>query len=214
MSKARGFFSFFLLMLTLVLGAATIALCTHALEAEPVIIGESGDPGARAEEFLQKALGGDAEGAEALLYSGGSLGISGTPDDSVAKLLFDALQDSYSFERTGPVSENGTQASVEFLVTYLDIPAISALQQEATEARLEQLLEQAGRAEDVQNEDGSYRQDVALRALEEVTASLLENAGEYYVQTRLTLNLVYSENQWMIAADEALFRVLSGNAAY
>ena len=53
-----------------------------------------------------------------------------------------------------------------------------------------------------------------MAALEEITAQLLENAGDCYVQTQLSIKLVYSDGQWMIVADDALFRILSGNAAY
>lgn len=214
MSKARGFISFILLLLAMVATAAAIAVCSYAMKAEPVILGESGDPGARAEEFLEKALGGDTQGAEAMLYAGSSLGLSGAPEDAVGRLLYDALQDSFSFETAGAVSVSGTNASAEFIVTYLDLPAITAQQQPLTEARLARYMEEAERAEDVQNEDGSYREDVAMAALEEVTAQLLEKAEDCYVQARLTINLVYSNDQWMIIADEALFRILAGNTAY
>lgn len=214
MSKARGFISFLLLMLAMVAAAAAIAVCSYAMKAQPVILGESGDPGLRAQEFLEKALGGDAEGAEAMLYGGSGLGLSGQPEDAVGRLLYDALLESFSFEPSGEVSVSGTEASAEFTVTYLDLPAITAQQQPLTEARLARYMEEAQRAEDVQNEDGSYREDVAMAALEEVTAGLLDSAEEHYVQTQLTIRLVYSNNQWMIVADNALFRILSGNTAY
>lgn len=214
MSKARGFISFLLLMLAMVAAAAAIAVCGYAMKAEPVILGDSGDPGQRAQEFLEKALGGDAEGAEDMLYAQSALGLSGQPEDAVGQLLYSALLDSFSIEPCGEVSVSGTNASAEFTVTYLDIPAITAQQQPLTEARLARLLEEAARAEDVLNEDGSYREDVAMSVLEQVTAELLESAENSYVQTRLSINLVYSGDQWMIVADNALFRVLCGNTAY
>lgn len=214
MSKTRGFFSFFLLLVTAVAAAAAIAICGYGLKAQPVILGESGDPGAAAQQFLERALGGDTSGAEAMLYGGSSLGLDGEPEDAVGRLLYDALQESFSFEQLGEVSVNGTDASAEFIVTYLDLPAITAQQKPLTEARLAQYVEQAQRAEDVLNEDGSYREDVAMAALEEVTEKLLENAGDCYVQAQLCIKLVYSDDQWMIVADDALFRILSGNTAY
>lgn len=214
MSKARGFFSFLLLLAAAVAAAAAIAVCGYAMKAQPVILGESGDPGAAAQQFLEKALGGDAAGAEAMLYGGSSLGLDGEPKDAVGRLLYSALQDSFGFEQLGEVSVNGTDASAEFIVTYLNLPAITTQQKPLTEARLAQYVEQAQRAEDVLNEDGSYREDVAMAALEEVTAKLLENAEDCYVQAQLSIKLVYSDNQWMIVADDALFRILSGNTAY
>lgn len=193
---------------------AAIALCAHGLKAQPVILSGAGDPGEQAERFIYNALLGDASEAEAMLYGGGSLGLEGEPSDEIGKMLYAALRESFSYEAVGECTVDGTEAEAEFIVTYLDIPAITAPQQELTNFRLAQYLEQAERAEEVQEPDGSFKQDVALKALREVTAELLEKAEESYVQAEISIKLQYSENQWKIIADEDFFRVLSGNAAY
>lgn len=213
MSKSRRSFSIFLLALALVLSVATAALCVHALDAETVIIGQSGDPAQCAEDFLNAAFSGAGAEAEALCL-GSSLGLDMQHDDPYTAMLTDALFDSFGFERNGQARQSGTGATVDFSITYLDIPSVTALQKALIEIRLAQYVEEAEFAEDVLNADGSYREDVALAALEEVTEELLQRAGEFYVQTELTIELVYSGGEWLVKADEALFRILSGNTAY
>lgn len=213
MSKRRRGCSVFLLVLALALSAATAALCAYAPGAETIIIGQSGDPALYAEEFLEKAFSGAVDEAEALC-TGGSFGMDMQDDDQYTAMLKSALRDSFSFERLGQARQNGTTATVDFGITYLDLPSLTALQKELTEARLARYVEEAEFAEDVLNEDGSYREDVALAALEEITQELLSSAGDFYVQTQLSLTLVYSGGDWLIKPDEAFFRILSGNTAY
>ncbi len=192
----------------------TISVCVRGLEASPVMMDESSDPSAAAEEFVSLVLSGNSAEAEKMLLGSGKLGLDSVPEDKLGRMLYDALQESFSYEISGQCSDESINASQLFTVTYLDIPSITALQQEATNTRLAEYLDAAERAEEVQADDGSYLPEVAMRALEEVTAELLENAEDYYVQTELTINLQYSGGEWKVIADEALFAILSGNTAY
>ena len=192
----------------------TVSTCIKALDAKPVIMDESSEPAAVAEEFVSKVLGGDASGAEALLLGSGKLGLDSEPEDNLGKMLYAALQDSFSYEVSGQCVQESIDASQSFTITYLDIPSLTALQQDATNARLAKYLEEADRAEEVQAEDGSWLPEVAMRALEEVTAELLENAEEHYVRSELTLQLQYTAGDWKVIANEELFAILSGNTAY
>ena len=192
----------------------TISTCMKALDAKPIIMDESSEPGLVAEEFVSKVLEGDAAGAEELLLGTGKLGLDSQPNDNLGKMLYSALQDSFSYELSGPCSEDSINASQSFTIRYLDIPSLTALQQDATNARLAKYLEEADRAEEVQAEDGSWLPEVAMRALEEVTAELLENAEDHYVETTLTLELQYTAGDWKVIANEDLFAILSGNTAY
>ena len=137
-----------------------------------------------------------------------------TGETGAAGVNIAALQESFSYELSGECHEESVNASQSFTVTYLDIPAVTALQQSATNLRLAEYLEAADRAEEVQAEDGSYLPEVAMKALEEVTAEILLNAEDYYVSTELTLNMQYSDGCWKIIAGNDLFAVLSGNTAY
>ncbi len=193
---------------------ATIILCSKALEAKPVIMDESKDPSAVAVDFMSLALSGESSEAEKLLLGSSKLGLDSKPQDALGSMLYEALLDSFSYELKGDCIRESIDASQSFTVTYLDLPSITALQQEATNARLAQYVDEAQRAEDVLAEDGSYLPEVAMAALEEVTAELLEGAQSHYVQTELTLRLRYSGGEWKVIADEALFSILSGNAAY
>ena len=197
-----------------ILTAATLIVCCRGLEAKPLIMSEGSDPAAVAEEFMDLALSGESAAAEKLLLGSSSLGLDSLPEDRLGSMLYEALLASFSYEPAGDCVRDSIEASALFTVTYLDLPSVTALQQEATAARLAQYVETAQRAEEVLAEDGSYLPEVAMRALEEVTAELLEDAESHYVQTELKLRLRYSGGEWRVIADEELFAVLSGNAAY
>ncbi len=208
-------------ILSLILGAAgiiaiiaTIILCARGLQAKPIIKDEGNDPAIVAEEFISLALEGKSSEAEKLLLGSSTLGLDSKPGDALGAMLYDALLESFSYEAKGSCTEDSIDASQIFTVTYLDLPSITALQQEATNARLAQYVEKAQRAEEVLAEDGSYLPEVAMAALEEVTAELLADAESHYVQTELTIRLRYSGGEWKVIADEELFAVLSGNTAY
>ncbi len=192
----------------------TISTCMKAMDAKPVIMDEGSEPAEVAEEFIAHVLSGEADEAEALLLGSGKLGLDVQPSDALGKMLYEALQESFSYQLKGQCLEDSVEASQSFTITYLDIPSLTALQQEATNARLAQYLEAADRAEEVQAEDGSWLPEVAMRALEEVTAELLVNAEEHYVERELELKLQYSAGDWKVIANEELFAILSGNTAY
>ena len=193
--------------------AVTIAVCTYALNAQPVIMDDSSNPAECAEEFLTLVLSGNSAEAETMLLGSGKLGLATEGETELSRMLFNALHESFSYEKLGSCDKHGLEAQQSFTVTYLDIPSLTALQREATNARLARYLDEAERYDDVLTEDGAFRTDVAMRALAEVTAELLENAQEYYVQTELTINMQYSGGEWKIAANDTLATILSGGTA-
>ncbi|MBE7016896.1 MAG: hypothetical protein E7420_01875 [Ruminococcaceae bacterium] len=193
---------------------ATILISIFAVNSKPVILSEGADPSGKAEQFLSLVLSGESSEAEKLLIGDSKLGLDSKPQDKLGAMLYDALQDSFSYEVSSECVSESINASQNFTVTYLDIPSLTALQQEATNARLAEYVEAAVRAEEVLAEDGSYLPEVAMRALEEVTLELLENVEDHYVEREITINMQYISGEWMVVADASLFAILSGNTAY
>jgi len=210
----RKLVSLVLAALAIIALIVTVVLCVKGLNAKPVIKDEAKDPSAVAQEFMTLALASESAEAEKLLLGNSKLGLDALPQDTLGSMLYTALLDSFSFEAVGSCQRDSIDASQLFTVTYLDLPSLTALQQEATNARLAEYVEKAQRAEEVLAEDGTYLPEVAMAALEEVTAELLEDAEDHYVQTDLTLRLRYSGGEWKVIADEELFAILSGNTAY
>ena len=216
-ARPNGFRTLAFLVLSIAAIAAiiaTIVVCSRGLDARPHIIDEGEDPAIVAEEFLALALEGNGAEAEKLLLGNSSLGLGTKPEDAIGSMMYDALLDSFSYELAGICQEDSVDASQLFTVTYLDLTAIASRQKEATTARLERYVNEAQKLQDVYAEDGSYRPEVAMAALEEATAELLSEAENYYVQTELNLRLRYSGGEWKVIADEALFTILSGNTTH
>ena len=213
-NKARISASVILALVAVFAIVATILISIFALNSKPVILSESADPSGKAEQFLSLVLSGEHSEAEKLLVGEGKLGLDSKPQDELGAMLYTALQDSFSYKVNSECVSDSVNASQSFTVTYLDIPSLTALQQEATNTRLAEYVEAAVRAEEVLAEDGSYLPEVAMRALTEVTAELHENAETYYAESELTINLQYVSGEWKVIADESLFNILSGNTAY
>ncbi len=193
---------------------ATILISIFAVSSKPVIMSEGADPSGKAEEFLSLVLSGEYSEAEKLMVGDSELGLGSKPQDNLGAMLYEALQNSFSYEVKSECVSDSINASQSFTVTYLDLPSLTALQQEATSARLAQYVEAAIRAEEVLAEDGNYLPEVAMRALEEVTAELLTNVEDHYVSKDITINMQYISGEWKIMADNSLFAILSGNTAY
>lgn len=214
MNKTRLLLSALCIVLALGVGVFTIRLCSYASSSQPRIVSETELPEERTAEFFEYIVNADYTAAEEIIGVGASLGLSTEPQDSVGKLVFDALRESFSYELCGECTVSGVDAAQRVKITYLDIPAVTAAQKEPTKARLEQYVEQAQLSSEVFDESGAFRYDVAIRALYEVTEEILENAGEYYVSEEIEVKLSYSGNQWYLQPGEELYRILSGNTSY
>ncbi len=213
-NKARVVISVLLGLLAAFAIVITVLISIFAVSSKPVIMSDSADPSGKAEQFLSLVLDGQYSEAEKLMVGDSTLGLGTKPQDNLGAMLYDALQESFSYEVSSECVSDSINASQSFTVTYLDIPSLTALQQEATAARLAQYVEAAIRAEEVLADDGSYLPEVAMLALEEVTAELLENAEDHYVSKDITVNMQYVSGEWKVIADNSLFTILSGNTAY
>lgn len=214
MTKTRMLASVLCIALALVLGVLTIKLCSYANGSQPKIISETELPEERVSEFFEFVADGNYTAAEEIMGTGASLGMDAQPQDSVGKLIFDALRESFSCELVGECTVSGVEAVQRVKVTYLDIPAVTAAQKEPTKARLEQYVEEAELSSDVFDESGAFRYEVAIRALYEVTEEILQNAEAYYAFEEIEVKLSYSGTEWYLQPSEELFRILSGNTSY
>lgn len=214
MTKLRLLASAFCVLLAIGASVFTIKLCIHADASQPVIVSDTELPEERVAEFFDCIVGGDYTTAEEIIGIGASLGLDTEPHDSIGKLVFDALRQSFSYELVGECSVSGVSAAQRVVITYLNIPAVIAAQKEPTKLRLEQYVEEAELSSEVFDESGAFRYEVAIRALYEVTEEILENAYSYYVTDEIEISLTYTGDGWYLQPSEELFRILSGNTSY
>ncbi len=214
MTKIRLLVSALCIVLALAACVFTIRLCTYANESQPKIVSDAQLPEERVDEFFKNMTLGNYTAAEEIIGIGASLGLDTDPQDSVGKLIFDALRSSFSYELCGECAVSGIDAVQRVRITYLDIPAVSAAQKEQTKARLERYVEEARLSSEVFDESGAFRYEVAIRALYEVTEELLENAEAYYVTEEIDINLCYTGDSWYLQPGDEIFRILSGNTSY
>jgi len=195
---------------TLVSCAVTVLICTYASNSTPKLVESATTPDAVVNAYFNHICAREFDEADKLLSSKVTT-LSETPDSAVGTLLYDALWENFSFTCPVPPVMTSLSATQTVRVTYLDIPAVTALQRTHMRSELEKLAEGSEDPDALLDEEGYYNTEISLQALENVTALLLEDPSRFLVTKDLTLELEYINYEWKIIANEALYQVLSGN---
>jgi len=137
--------------------------------------------------------------------------LDAAPAGEVGALLYNAMWENFSYSCAAPAAVSGLKATQTVTVTYLDIPALTALQRTHMRAALEQLAKGSENPDALLDEEGYYNTEISLQALRIVTARLLEDPSRFLVTEDLTLELQYQNSGWKIISNDALYTALSGN---
>lgn len=195
------------------LGAAiavsTVLLCLHSLHREPILLKEPATASARVEAMFQAVCDDDYAAVSSLIYGTPELGSSREEEDPVGDLIWDSFVDSIGYELTGDCYATGSGVAQDVRMSYLDITSITGSLQERSRALLLQRVSEAEDMEDIYDENNEYRQDfVDAIVMDAAKAALSQDAR--YIETGLTVELVYSHGQWWILADDPLMQAISG----
>lgn len=172
-----------------------------------------GYPVEAADGFFAALETGDFEAAETYVEFGNELGLSEAPADDNARLIYEALLDSYAYSISEDAEVSGISAVLQVELTHLDVDAL----QEAMEPALEQALQRtvdAKRKADVFDEDGAYLPGVVEQAYADGLENLLEDPAAYLVTEAVDVQLVWGFSGWKISLDAELMNALCGFAAY
>ena len=199
-----------LTLATLTACIGTVLICNYATNTVPRLMEASATPEETVNAFFSHISAREFEEANGYLSSE-TMTLSTTPDSDVGKLLYDALWDTFSYSCIGSSAANGLSAVQTVTVTYLDIPAVTAMQRNHMLSELEQLAEASEDPDALLDDDGYYNTEISLEALANVTADLLEDPDRFMATKVLSLGLEYVNYEWKIIADEDLYQVLSGN---
>ena len=188
---------------------AVVLLFAHGDSA--LLFFPKGTPEDCADSFFSALERGDLAGASALCSP--ALPPESYPDEADTARIYDALCESRRWQRQGVAERRGNRATVSGTLTVLDPAALTEGLKTDVNAVLATLVAEARLASDVYNEDGSYKEEVVMKAWDTALSARLDKAGDYTAEVPLTLHLLYREGQWRIETDEALMRALSGGLA-
>lgn len=207
--KISKFFAGLFALLGTAIGVGTVLLCLYSLDREPVLLKAPATASARVDAMLQSVCDDDYAAAASYLYGTPELGAQTEEEDAVGQMIWDAFVDSIGYELAGDCYATDSGVAQDLRMSYLDISSVTDGLQERSRALLEQRISEAEDMEEIYDENNDYRQDfVEAVVIDAAKAALLEDAR--YVETELTVDLIYSQGQWWILADDALMQAISG----
>lgn len=206
--KAKRIWSALFGLLSVLLIAGTIALSFLSLNAPVRLIAASEDARLLTEDFMDSVCRGDLSSAGSMLLGQPRLNTETVSQSALGDLLWEAYCDSLSYEFNGDLYASDSGYSRDVTVTMLDIPAAMNLLKARTQTLLADHAE-AAEGDMVFDENGSYREDVAMEVLlNGMSAILAEEAS--FVSRSITLTLCYQDGSWWIVPEQALIAILCG----
>lgn len=201
--KGKRIFSWLFGLVGICLMVGTIVLCLTSLNAPPKLVEIPVQARQCTEEFMEALCGGEYDAAEALLAGNPDLGLDRVPEGEVAALVWQAFEDSLSYEFDGDcyATENGLARNVK--VSGMHAASVAAvLKDKATVLLDPEMLDESGEYPE------EYKQQVLLKAAE----MAIEEDGVLTTK-HVTLQLVFRDGQWQISADKTLLAAISGGLA-
>lgn len=152
---------------------------------------------------------GDFSAVEQYLLGQPSLGADREPKDAAGALIWDAFTRSFSYELTGDCYATDTGVAQDVILTYLDIPSVTASLAQRSEKHLSRLQQEATHTSEIYDEAGNFRADVVQQVLYTVVQEALQEDVQH-TSCSFTLQLVYQGGQWHIVPNSDLIRAISG----
>lgn len=209
MGKRRVIIYFYAL-LAAVLAAAAIGISFFCRHADPVLLYQPEDAVRQVERLMDAVCDGDFEEAETLLYGRPDLGADRQLVDPVAALIWKAYVQSLDYQLQGEIyaTQTGLAQNVKLISLELDT-ATHKLGQRAREL-LNQRIAGAQDVSELYDENNEYREELVREILREAARDALEEDVRYSYRI-LPLQLVYSEEQWWVAADQTFLNAVCGS---
>ena len=146
------------------------------------------------------------------LYNYATLGLETAPADELSARFWQAQKDAWAFQMSEDWTQDGVYIQRQATVRGLDMDAV----REAISARVQELLaqvvEDARLKSDVYDDNGNYREDVAMAALAQAEDEVLASISGYTKDRTLTVQLRPYDGAWYIEAGKDLIAALTSGA--
>ena len=210
--KISKFFSALFGLIGILAAISAIWLSFYAVDAEPALIAMPESAVEQVESMMDSFCAGDYAAASGYLYGAPDLGVDREASDAVGVMIWEAFQESMTYELVGEAYATDTGLAQDILVTTLDISAVTAYLTAHTQENLEHQALAAEDYDTIFDENDEYREEFIQQVLAETTAQALENT-DAQVTTAVTLNLVWSGDRWWVVSNDALLNAVSGGVA-
>ena len=199
-------------VLSVLLAAAVMFLTVSFLNAQPILVETPAEARSCVEEMMDAACGGDYETVSAHLVGNPDLGLSAQPEGEAGRLIWQAYQDSQSWQLEGDCYATDSGLAQKVVFTGLEIPSVTANLGQRAQELLAERVEESRDLTQIYDENNEYREDFVMEVLSDAVEDAIREDGVVSHQ-ELVLNLVYSQGQWRIQPEQKLLNVLSGGIA-
>ena len=184
----------------------SIGFCLNSLNSNAIMV-QTPPAALECSENLMNAIqAGDYAAAADYLYGQVDLGVNREPEGDISKFLWNALEESMTYEFIGDCYATTTGIARDVWITTLDPASVN----QNLSLRVEELAE-SGEV-DIYDNEGNIQQDILNQLLmEALEDALAEDATTTTRQVRL--NLVYQSGKWWVVPDAALLQAISGGVA-
>ena len=188
--------TFAILGLCILVGTAYF--CLTSLNGNAIMVKTPEAAQLCSENLMSAIENGDFQTASGYLYGQVDLGVNREPAGQLGARLWNAFEDSITYEFIGDCYATSTGAARDVWITTLDPASVNS--------HLSQRAEELAETMDTEAED--FMDQLLLDALEE---ALKKDATT--VTRKIQLNLVYQNGQWWVVPDAALIQAISGGVA-
>ena len=195
---------FALLGISILVGSAFF--CLTSLNSNAIMVQTPAAAQACSEDLMAAIASGDYAAASGKLYGQVDLGAGREPSDDLGALIWDAFEDSITYEFIGDCYATTTGVARDLWVTSLDLASVNL----NLSQRVVELAEASD--EEIYDQDGNIQQDLLHQLLLDALAGALDQDSSTVTQ-KLQLNMVYQNGQWWVVPDAALLQVISGGVA-
>ena len=193
--------------------AAAVYLGITCRNSEPILLTPPDVPQGKVTAMMDAVCQGDYEAAAAFIYGTPDLGVNREASDEVGALIWEAFEDSISYELVGEcyTTNQGLAQNVTF--TCLDMTSVTASLRERSQEMLELRVAEAEDVSEIYDENNEYREDFVMAVLLDAAKDAIrEDAAEKTLE--LTVYLNYQNGDWWVIADAALLDAISGGVLY
>lgn len=206
--KQKNFLSVFLGFWGVFFIVFTVVLSFRSIHEPARILSVSEEAKQLTEVFLESLNSGDYAQAGTMVLGQPELEPEEGQQSELGQILWEAYHDSLSCEFDGGIYISDASYYRDMNVRFLDIPGVMAQLKQQIQPALELRAENMER-ELVCDDQGAYREDFVMDTVCLLAKDLLTDNPEY-VTRKVTLALVYQDDQWWVRMDQSLMRILSG----
>ena len=202
-------FGVLFLIAGLAVAAFTVKLCFDNQGSIPVLLAPVEAAQHQADAMMSAVAEGDYEKAGSLIAGNPSLGMDRAPADVSGQLIWEAFQESYSYELVGECYATDSGVAQNVHVTYLDMASVTANLRQRSQVLLEARVAEAEDVSEIYDENNDYRESFVMAVLEQAVRDALEEDAEY-TGMDLTINLTYSDGEWLVVSGSRLMEAITG----